>query len=175
MTQFDPTNLPPDLLESLRHDFFIRFTTIGRTSGLPRISETTFVWDGKGSFVISGYPGKRDWIANMASNPSVTLHTVEGGVYYDIPTRAEVLTAREERAEPLIAFLDRWANRPEAPRRLFGLVVGAIRLNRKLRLPWWGPFWMVRRLFDRMPCARLVMVNAPIQRRTAPPSRSRET
>lgn len=174
MPPFDPANFPSDLLESLRSDFFIRFTTVGRRSGLPRTSETTFVWDGKASFVISGYPGKRDWIANMTADPNVTLHTVERGIYYDIPARAEVLTSREERTEPLIAFLERWANRPEAPQKLFRLVIGAVRVNRKLRLPWWGPFWMVRKLFDRMPCARLELVGIPTQRRTPPPLRSRE-
>ena len=174
MSQFDPADLPPDLQASLANDFVIRFTTTGRKTGIPRTSETTFVWNKDGSFVISGYPGKRDWIANMAANPNVVLHTVERGVYYDIPARAEVLTRREDRTDPLMAFLGRWAARPEAPQKLFSLAVGAIRMNRRLKLPWWGPFWMVRKLLDRMPCARLVIVSPPTPRRTPPPPKSRE-
>ena len=111
----------------------------------------------------------------MAANPDVTLHTVERGVYYDIPARAEVLTRREDRTGPLLAFLERWAVRPEAPRKLFRLLIGAMSLNRKLRLPWWGPFWIIRNVLDRMPCVRLVIVGPPAKRRTPPPPRSRET
>ena len=142
---------------------------------MPRTSETTFVWNkDDGSLIVSGYPGKRDWIANMMANPDVTLHTVQSGLYYDIPARAEVLTRPEDRIGPLIAFLERWADRPEAPRSIFSLAVRAIRINRKLKLPWWGPFWMVRKLFDRMPCARLAIVSPPTLRRTPPPPRSGE-
>jgi hypothetical protein len=174
MPPFDSTDLPQDLAESLSKDFFIRFTTTGRRTGIPRTSETTFVWDKDGSFVVSGYPGKRDWIANMAADANVTLHTVEHGVYYDIPVKAEVITRREDRTGPLIAFLSRWASRPQATQKLFRLALGAIRVNHKLKLPWWGPFWAARKVLDRMPCARLVMVSFPTPRRGPPPQRSRE-
>ena len=175
MVPFNPQEFPPDLLESLEHDFFIRFTTTGRRTGLPRTSETTFVWNrDTSSLIVSGYPGKRDWLANMGANPNVTLHTVERGIYYDIPTTARVLTLRTDRIAPLIAFLDRWATRPEAPRRVFSLIVCAIRVNRRMRLPWWGPFWLVRKLFDRMPCAQLSIVASPTLRRSQPPARSNQ-
>jgi len=175
MVRFNPQEFPSDLSASLARDFFIRFTTTGRKTGLPRTFESTFVWNrDNSSFIVSGYPGKRDWLANMGANPKVIVHTVERGIYYDIPTTARVLTRRAERIAPLLDFLDRWATRPEAPRRLFSLIVCAIRLNHRFRLPWWGPFWLVRKLFDRMPCVQLLIVASPARRRRPPPSRSNQ-
>jgi hypothetical protein len=111
-------------------------------------------------------------VANLAAHPDVTVHTVERGVFYDIPGRARVLRDRRERTPRLLAFLARWADRPEAPRRIFNLVLGAIALNRHLHLPWWGPFYLVRRLFDRMPCVEIVFVGPPVRRRGPPPEPS---
>ena len=161
-------DLPADLLASLETDFFIRFTTTGRRSGAPRTTETTFVWDGDARLFVSGYPGRRDWIANIAADGRVVVHTVENARYYDIPCTARVVSNRDERTPLLLAFLEHWAVRPQAPRKLFRLVIGAIRLNRRLHLPWWGPFYFARRILDRMPCAELTFAAAP-QRRTSPP------
>lgn len=51
----------------------IDLTTIGRRSGQPRTME---IWwfrvDGR--FVITGTPGRRDWLANVLANPRVTIH-----------------------------------------------------------------------------------------------------
>ncbi len=59
----------------LEKSFFIRVTMTRRRSGTPRTVETTYVWDGARQIVISGYPGPRDWVANMGANPDVTLTT----------------------------------------------------------------------------------------------------
>jgi hypothetical protein len=162
--------LPDDLRASLARDFFIRFTVKGRRTGIPRTTETTFVWDGGARLYISGYPGTRDYIANLAADPRIVVHTVERGVYYDIPATARVLRDRRERTPHLLAFLDRWATRPEAPRPLFRCAVASIRLNHRLRLPWWGPFWVARRILDRMPCAELTFDGPPVRRRSPPPA-----
>ncbi len=165
--------LPPDLMDSLSHDFVMRFTANGRTSGKARTTETTFVWaprHGKAHRIyVSGYPGKRDWVANVREHPAVTVHTVESNVYYDIPTVARVITDRADRTYPLLAFLDRWAHRPEAEQRLFGWLIAAIRINRRLHLPWWGPFYLARRIMDRMPCVELTFAGPPVQRLHPPP------
>ena len=62
----------------------IDLTTYGRRSGHPRRIE---IWwfrvDGR--FVITGTPGRRDWLANVRSNADVIIH-VDGE---DIPARAE--------------------------------------------------------------------------------------
>jgi hypothetical protein len=164
----DSYALPEDLRYALSHDFFIRFTAIGRKSGKPRTTETTFVWEampsGPQRIYVSGYPGKRDWVANVRVNKYVMLHTVEHGVHYDIPATARVITERRERTVPLLAFLDRWASRPGAEQRIFGLLISAIRLNRRLRLPWWGPFYIARRILDRMPCVELTFAGNPARR-----------
>jgi deazaflavin-dependent oxidoreductase (nitroreductase family) len=165
--------LPESVRDSLATDFFIRFTSTGRRSGSPRTSETTFVWDGARTLVISGYPGKRDWVANIGASPRVTVHTVERGVYYDLPASARVLRDRNERTGPLLAFLTHWAERPEAPRSVFNLVVSAIRLNRRLHLPWWGPFYLIRRLLDSMPCVEITLTGAATRRASPPPDPAR--
>lgn len=57
----------------LAHHRTIDLTTIGRKTGEPRRIE---IWwfhvDGR--FVITGTPGRRDWLANINANPAVTIH-----------------------------------------------------------------------------------------------------
>ena len=174
MAMHTPTTLPQDLLEQLEQAFFIRFTTTGRRSRQARTTETTFVWDalpsGVGRIYVSGYPGRRDWVANVQAHPSVTLHTVEYGVYYDILAHGRVILIPSDRTKPLLSFLHRWANRPESKQKVFGWLVAAIEINQRLRLPWWGPFYLVRRILDRMPCVEFTFVGEPIRRNTPPPA-----
>lgn len=65
----------------------IDLTTIGRRSGDPRRIE---IWwfQVNGRFVITGTPGRRDWLANVRSSPEVTVHV--GG--QDLPGRAFEIT-----------------------------------------------------------------------------------
>ncbi len=71
----------------------IDLTTIGRKTGRPRRIE---IWwfhvDGR--FVITGTPGRRDWLANIHSTPEVTIH-VAGS---DIQARATPIDDPEVRA-----------------------------------------------------------------------------
>ena len=50
----------------------VDLTTIGRRSGAPRTVE---IWwfhvDGR--FIITGTPGRRDWLANVRANPNVVI------------------------------------------------------------------------------------------------------
>ena len=132
-----------------------------RRSGGRRTVETTYTWDGVDRVYLSGYPGLRDWVANMAADPSVVVTTVEGERAYAITATARVLRDRDERVKHLLAFIDRWAERPGFPRRRFRFLLGAIRLNRRLRLPWWGPFYPIRRILDKMPCVELRFTGEP--------------
>lgn len=51
----------------------IDITTLGRRSGKPhRIEIWWFRVDGR--FVITGTPGKRDWLANLKADPRVVVH-----------------------------------------------------------------------------------------------------
>jgi len=154
----------------LAHSFVIQ-TTVTRRSGIPRSVETTYVWDGQDHVYLSGYPGKRDWVASMTANPQVTVHTVEGTEetgWYDIPASARVLRDRNERLPHLLAFVERWAKRPGFPRLPFQIALAMIRLNRRLYLPWWGPFYLARRFLDQMPCVELIFTGDPVARSNGP-------
>jgi deazaflavin-dependent oxidoreductase (nitroreductase family) len=84
---------PPDLgrLASIRT---IDITTYGRKSGKPRRIE---IWwfHVNGRFIITGTPGRRDWLANVRANPSVIVH-VDGR---DIEATANLIEERESRLE----------------------------------------------------------------------------
>jgi deazaflavin-dependent oxidoreductase (nitroreductase family) len=61
----------------------IELTTTGRRSGRPtRIEIWWFEVDGR--FIITGTPGRRDWLANIKANPDVIIHSPLG----DHPARA---------------------------------------------------------------------------------------
>lgn len=70
--------------DSLASQQTIDLTTTGRRSGQPRRIE---IWwfrvDER--FVITGTPGRRDWLANIRADPRVVVH-VDG---HDLPARAE--------------------------------------------------------------------------------------
>ncbi len=170
--------IPEDLNNALANDFFIRFTVLGRRSGIPRTTESTFVWapsiSGDNQIFVSGYPGARDWVANARANPVATVHTVENRVYYDIPAVARVITKRKERTTPLLAFLSRWANRPGAEQRVFGWLIMAIKMNSQLHLPWWGPFYLARRIMDQMPCVEFTFTGPAVPRDGFPPTPTSE-
>jgi hypothetical protein len=160
-------DFPEELVRILRDSFAIR-TTLTRKTGQKRTIETTYCWDGAREIVLSGFPGKRDWVASLARNPDVVIHTVELGPAWDIAGRARVLREREERLPYLMRFIERWMSRPGFPRRRFGIALGAVKLNRRLGLGWWGPFRLARRIFDGMPCVVITLAGAP-RRRPGPP------
>ena len=61
----------------------VDLTTIGRRSGQPRTVEIWwFLIDGR--FVITGTPGRRDWLANVRGNPEIVISTTRG----DFPATA---------------------------------------------------------------------------------------
>lgn len=159
---------PSEFREILRHSFVIR-TTFARKDGSPRTLETTFGWSGGREIVLSGFPGKRDWVASLARNSDVVVDTVEFAPGYQIRAEARVLRDREERIPHLFAFIERWSERPGFPRRRFAFLLGAVKVNRRLGLPWWGPFYLARRIFDRMPCVLLELQGDPVERLGPPP------
>lgn len=163
--------LPDPLKRILGESFYLR-TTLKRKDGTPRVIETTYYWDGADHIVLSGYPGKRDWVASIARNSEVTVHTVEFEPVYDISATARVIRDRNERVPYLIKFIEHWTLRPGFPRRRFQFLLGAVKLNRKLRLPWWGPFIFARRIFDQMPCVLITLTGDPVEREGLPPALS---
>jgi hypothetical protein len=164
--------LPPQLRRVLDGSFLLR-VTLRRKDGTPRVLETTYCWDGGDQVVLSGFPGKRDWVASLARHPEVVVHTVESTPGWDIPGKARVLRERAERLPYLFAFIERWSRQPGFPpaRRAFlHLLLGAVRLNRGAGLPWWGPFALARRILDAMPCVVIALAGPPRPRaHPAPP------
>ena len=61
---------------ALSTSFAIRVTHRGRRSGLPRVLETTYYWDGVGRIYLSGYPGKP---SALAFDNTGTLLATGGG------------------------------------------------------------------------------------------------
>jgi deazaflavin-dependent oxidoreductase (nitroreductase family) len=72
--------------ETLASHQTIQITTFGRLTGEPRRIE---IWWFRieGRFVITGTPGKRDWLANVTANPRLIVH-VEG---HDIEATASLV------------------------------------------------------------------------------------
>lgn len=77
-----------EALDRLAAHRTIDLTTFGRRSGLPRRIE---IWwfRVEDRFIISGTPGRRDWLANVKERPDVIVH-VDG---MDLP--ATVITVED--------------------------------------------------------------------------------
>lgn len=87
-------------------------TTIGARSGEPRRLEIVFHhFDGE--YYITGKPGfKRDWLANLKTNPAFTLH-LKQGVSEDLSASALPITDDDARAKVLYRILtESWGNEP---------------------------------------------------------------
>lgn len=84
-----------DVRQALAKDRTIDITTTGRGSGLPHRIETWF-YRVDDRFYLTGSPGKRDWYANLLTNPDFTFH-LKQSVAADLPARAAPITAPDER------------------------------------------------------------------------------
>ncbi len=63
----------PSDLEFLASQQTIDITTTGRRTGRPRRIEIWwFLVDDR--FIITGTPGRRDWLANLRAHPHLTVH-----------------------------------------------------------------------------------------------------
>tara|TARA_A100001037_G_C14919841_1_gene531148 strand:+ start:130 stop:672 length:543 start_codon:yes stop_codon:yes gene_type:complete len=163
--------LPAQLEKILSESFYIR-TTLIRKNGTPRTVETTYVWLQEGDvnkIILSGYPGKRDWVASMSRNSKVTVHTVEFEPWFDINSEAKVIRKLDKKLPYLIAFIEHWAQRPGFPRTRFKILLTAVKINRWLKLPWWGPFIIAKKIFNGMPCVEITFASKPILRKDEGP------
>jgi deazaflavin-dependent oxidoreductase (nitroreductase family) len=87
------------LSAALHQGGIIDITTTGRRSGQPRRIEIVFFsFDGR--VYISGMPGQRAWLANLAADPRLTFH-LKRGVVADLPATARIITSPAER-RPII-------------------------------------------------------------------------
>ncbi|HSM43822.1 MAG TPA: nitroreductase/quinone reductase family protein [Acidimicrobiia bacterium] len=90
-------------IDALASHQTIHMTTCGRRTGRPRRIE---IWwfrvDGR--FVVTGTPGKRDWLANLMEDPRLKIH-VDG---VDIDATATIVEDRELRRRVFTAPQASW-------------------------------------------------------------------
>jgi deazaflavin-dependent oxidoreductase (nitroreductase family) len=80
---------------ALADDPTIDITTTGRRTRQPRRIEI-WMMDVDGRFFITGTPGRRDWLANLRANPSLTVH-LERGARVDLAATAAEVDDRDTR------------------------------------------------------------------------------
>jgi deazaflavin-dependent oxidoreductase (nitroreductase family) len=94
------------LRSELADDPTVDITTTGRRSGLPRRIE---IWmlEVDGRFFITGTPGRRDWLANLQSDPRLIVH-LKRHAGIDLPATAEVVDDAETRRRVLEHLSANW-------------------------------------------------------------------
>ncbi|MGH2613903.1 MAG: nitroreductase/quinone reductase family protein [Thermomicrobiales bacterium] len=90
--------------QALANDRTIDITTTGRTTGLSRRIETWF-YRVDDRFYLTGSPGRRDWYANLLTNPDFTFH-LKQSVAADLPALAAPVTDPAERRAIFTRILD---------------------------------------------------------------------
>lgn len=91
---------------ALADDLTIDIVTTGARSGQQRETEIWFLNVG-GRIVITGTPGRRDWLANLGANPEFTFRLKES-VDAELPARATPITDPELRRTILNGTSARW-------------------------------------------------------------------
>ena len=94
-----------EIKKALTQDRTIDITTTGRKSGEQRRIEIWF-HNLDGRLMISGFPGRRSWYANVVAHPEFTFHLKES-VQADLPARARAITSEAERREILSSLLEK--------------------------------------------------------------------
>lgn len=103
--------MDPRLQAALTTNQTIEMTTTGRTSGKPhRVETALIVVDGR--LYLSGFPGKRDWYANLLAHPAFTLHLKER-VVADVPAIATPVGDANARRQIIDTIVTRWHRRDE--------------------------------------------------------------
>lgn len=98
-----------DIRAALSRGGVIDITTTGRRTGEPRRIEIVFHRiDGR--MWISGIPSRsrRGWIANLAENPSLTVHLKGPLVTADLPATARIVDDPTERQHVLERVAQAW-------------------------------------------------------------------
>ncbi|MEV4349518.1 nitroreductase/quinone reductase family protein [Actinoplanes sp. NPDC049596] len=93
----------------------VDITTTGARTGRPRRIETWF-YRFEDRVHLSGLPGRRDWLANLAAHPRLTFH-LKHGVHADLPATARIITEERERRRAFEHFVAD-LNQPHDPARI---------------------------------------------------------
>ena len=96
---------------ALNHDGLIDITTIGRKTGNPTKIEIAF-HNFDDVLYITGMPGKRDWYANLVSNPQFTFH-LKQSTQADLPAKAIPITDEAERRRVLSKIVAKWGRQDD--------------------------------------------------------------
>ena len=105
--------MSPDVKAALDRGGIADITTIGRKTGLPRRLEI-FFHQFDGEYYLTGRHGrKRDWEANIITNPEFILH-LKRGITADVPVVGEPEPDAEKRAAILRrALIENWDSPPD--------------------------------------------------------------
>lgn len=98
--------MPALVSAELADDAIVDITTIGARSGAPRRIE---IWmlDVEGRYFVTGTPGPRHWVANVAAHPDLTVHLKRhAGV--DLPAVGRVVDDEATRRAVLSSAPARW-------------------------------------------------------------------
>jgi deazaflavin-dependent oxidoreductase (nitroreductase family) len=92
--------------DELADDPTVDITTIGRRTGESRRIE---IWmlDVDGRFFITGTPGRRDWLANLAAEPTLKVH-LKRHAHLDLDARASTVTDRATRQRVIEHLSAHW-------------------------------------------------------------------
>jgi deazaflavin-dependent oxidoreductase (nitroreductase family) len=95
-----------EIKSALTRDGTIDITTTGARSGEPRRIEIVFfVIDSR--IYISGFPGKRAWLANLSADPNFVFN-LKRRAQADLPATARVIADEPERRAILGLICKRW-------------------------------------------------------------------
>jgi hypothetical protein len=95
-----------DIRDALARGGIIDITTTGRSSGQARRIEIVF-FNVAGRVYISGLPGTRGWMANLAADPRLTFH-LKQGIVADLPATARIVTDPGERRPVIETVVRTW-------------------------------------------------------------------
>ncbi|PKB66091.1 MAG: hypothetical protein BZY81_07985 [SAR202 cluster bacterium Io17-Chloro-G4] len=94
--------MDPQVAKALEQDRTIDITTVGRKSGQTRRTEIWF-HNLDGQLFITGFPGTRDWYANLVAHPGFTFHLKESA-QADLPALAKPVLDNAQRREIMTAI-----------------------------------------------------------------------
>jgi hypothetical protein len=93
----------------------VDITTTGARTGRPRRIETWF-YRFEDRVYLSGLPGRRGWLANLAATPRLTFH-LKHGIHADLPAGARIVADEQERRRTFTHFVAD-LNQPHDPARI---------------------------------------------------------
>ena len=121
-----------DISAAIERGGIVDITTTGRTSGQPRRIEIVF-FNVDNRVYISGLPGRRGWMANLAADAHLTFH-LKKGVVADLPATARIIDDPEERRPVIEHVCERWNRQSQLDAFLAGAPLIEVTFDDRSRL-----------------------------------------